>query len=414
MLGFAEAERHPMEHAQLRVRRLSTSAFETLWSIAASMPGRWRRIFRPSSTKAGMRQRAAQASHSSSIVSEMHALAPDRETELLFHQVRAIERRVRLRDLGELALLAAREVLGVLPERETRPLQLCCACSVMPASARRVPDLASHLVEGVGRPLHDMEAVDAQRRAGGTVPATTSAIHSAPSAETTVILSHRSSPRRSKKPRRVFLSRPTAAQTSRPESWSTTTVRVSVPALVADLVDPDPRQAVEGIVRGPSVSDDPGDDRADGPPGDAHQLGDRGLRRVGDEPGNLVVEVPGVARAVAGPRHLGDGRAVRRAVHPGRVGLEEALNGPEVETPPPPPSLALVIAGCTHPAPTAPPLGRPPRSHMDDDDVRLRVDLHVLDHRRLVDTDASAATRRHRATPFSSPRLREPQDSSET
>ena len=97
-------------------------SFETLCSIAASMPGRWRRIFRPSSTKAGMRQRAAQENHSSSIVRD-HALVPDRETELLFEEVGAIEGSVRFRDLGEFPSLAARQILRVLPQREARPFR---------------------------------------------------------------------------------------------------------------------------------------------------------------------------------------------------------------------------------------------------------------------------------------------------
>ena len=113
---------------------------------------------------------------------------------------------------------------------------------------------------------------------------------------------------------------------------------------------------------------------------------------VGDEPGDLVVEVPGVTRAVAGPGHLGDGRAVGRAVHPRRVGLEEALHGPEVERPPPSTALALVITRSTDPAPSTTTLCRSPRSHEDDDRVLLFIGLNVFDHRRLVDTDASAAT----------------------
>ena len=55
--------------------------------------------------------------------------------------------------------------------------------------------------------------------------ATTLPIHSAPSAERRLILAQRSLPSRSKDPFSVFLSRPTAAQTRRPESWSTTTVK---------------------------------------------------------------------------------------------------------------------------------------------------------------------------------------------
>jgi hypothetical protein len=84
--------------------------------------------------------------------------------------------------------------------------------------------------------------------------------------------------------------------------------QVPVAALVADLVDADAAQTTEGIVRRASIPDDAGDDRADRAPGDAHQVRDSGLRGVGDEPGDLVVEVPGVARAVPRPGDLGDRR----------------------------------------------------------------------------------------------------------
>ena len=64
-----------------------------------------------------------------------------------------------------------------------------------------------------------------QRVAFGARSATTVAIHPAPSALTREICSDRSSPSRSKNPLSVSLSRPTAAHTSRPVSWSTTMVR---------------------------------------------------------------------------------------------------------------------------------------------------------------------------------------------
>lgn len=54
---------------------------------------------------------------------------------------------------------------------------------------------------------------------------TTSPIHSAASALTRRISAQRRSPSASKKALRVFLSWPLAAHTSRPESWSTTTVK---------------------------------------------------------------------------------------------------------------------------------------------------------------------------------------------
>ena len=59
----------------------------------------------------------------------------------------------------------------------------------------------------------------------GQRSATISAIQSAWSADTWVIAAQRSGPSRSKNVRSVARSRPGAAHTSRPVSWSTTTVR---------------------------------------------------------------------------------------------------------------------------------------------------------------------------------------------
>ena len=160
-----------------------------------------------------------------------------------------------------------------------------------------------------------------------------------------------------------------------------------MPLLVADLVDPDADEAVEGVVGGPAVGHHPVDDRTDRPPGDPHQLTDRRLGGVGDQPGHLVVEEPGVPGSVAGPGHLGDGRAVLGTVHPRGVGLEEALHRPEIERPPVAPALALVIAGSTHPAAPTPALGRTPRPHVDHHGFGLLVEVDLLDHRRPVDTE---------------------------
>lgn len=54
---------------------------------------------------------------------------------------------------------------------------------------------------------------------------TTVAIHDVASALTSVIWAQRSVPSTSKKRRSVFRSRPGAAQTNLPASWSTTTTR---------------------------------------------------------------------------------------------------------------------------------------------------------------------------------------------
>ena len=163
-----------------------------------------------------------------------------------------------------------------------------------------------------------------------------------------------------------------------------------LPALVADLVDADAREVRERVTGRPAVSDDPCDDRSDAAPGDPHELCDRLLWRVRDEPGHLVVEVLGVPGAVAGPGDLGDRHPVGRAVDPRRVRLEVAAHDAQVERAPPPAPFSLVISRGTDPAAPAPALGRPPRTDAHDDRILLLCDLDPLDHGRLVDTDDPA------------------------
>ena len=120
--------------------------------------------------------------------------------------------------------------------------------------------------------------------------------------------------------------------------------QVAVPALVGDLVDPDPAQPIEAVHDGVDIGVDPGDDRPDGPPCDPQELAHRRLRRAHGEPGGQVIEVPGVAGVVPGPRDRGDGRPVRSALDPGGVGLEEHLRRPEIQGPPPSTAFTVVVA----------------------------------------------------------------------
>jgi hypothetical protein len=53
---------------------------------------------------------------------------------------------------------------------------------------------------------------------------------------------------------------------------------------------------------------------------------------------------------MAGPRHLRDHHPVTLAAHPGRVGLQEAERGREIQRPPPPATVALIVSRAAPPA----------------------------------------------------------------
>ena len=119
--------------------------------------------------------------------------------------------------------------------------------------------------------------------------------------------------------------------------------QITVPALVGDLVDPDPAQALEPIDGRVDVRVDAGDDRADGAPRDPQQLHHRALRCAHRQPSRHIVEVASVARAVTCPRHRGNRHAVRAAPNSRRGRFEEHLRRAEIERTPPTSTLTQVV-----------------------------------------------------------------------
>ena len=92
------------------------------------------------------------------------------------------------------------------------------------------------------------------------------------------------------------------------------------------------------------VGPDPGDDRPDGAPRDAHQLRHRALRAHRGQPRHRLIEAQRVPGAMPRPRHRRDHHTVHRAGHPRRVGLDHRPHRAQIQRPPPPPSLARVVA----------------------------------------------------------------------
>jgi hypothetical protein len=80
--------------------------------------------------------------------------------QVLLEQVGREQRLVGALDLAQPGLLAGREVLGVLPQREARALEVTRELALA-RLAGLVSDLAADLIERVGGELDDVEWVDA-------------------------------------------------------------------------------------------------------------------------------------------------------------------------------------------------------------------------------------------------------------
>ena len=115
-------------------------------------------------------------------------------------------------------------------------------------------------------------------------------------------------------------------------------------ALVGDFVDPDPAQSVQPVNRRVDVGVDARHDRPDRAPRDAQQFHHRTLGGAHRQPGREIVEVAGVAGAVAGPRHRRDRHPMITAPDPRRVGLEKHFRGAQIECSPPATTGTEVIA----------------------------------------------------------------------
>src|SRR5262249_13863267 len=93
--------------------------------------------------------------------------------------------------------------------------------------------------------------------------------------------------------------------------------------------------------------------------------------------------MPGV---VARPRNLDHRRTVLGAVHPRRVGLQEHLDHPQVQRPPPPPALTLVKPAGPAGAPAPPLPGALAGTYMGYQSPGLVVELDPL-HHGVFDTE---------------------------
>jgi len=258
----------------------------------------------------------------------------------------------------------------------------------LPGATGGVPGLATYLVEGLGGPPHDMKRIRALLRGRATfsdhgrdpVRAVGTDVGQLGAALGTQNIEERT--QRGPVPPRCGPHQPATVVV---DDHS----QVLVSALVGDLVDPDPTQALEPVEPGVQVGPHPGHDRAHGAPGDPHQFGDRGLRALGRQPRHLLIEDPGMAGSVSGPGHDRDCRPVLGAVHPWRVRLEHDPDRAQIQTPPPATPLTGVIPRSTAPAPAAPVTTALPGPDMGYQQLPCLIELDVL-HNRLLDAQKGA------------------------
>ncbi len=162
--------------------------------------------------------------------------------------------------------------------------------------------------------------------------------------------------------------------------------QILVPTLVGDLINPDPLQVGELVMKFAGVIPDSGDDRPDGAPRDPHQLGDRGLRCLSRQLGNVRVEVMGMTGLVSGPRNGCDRDTVDTAGHPRRVGFQVDLDRPGIQrTPALPPTAEVVSRTPTTARPASVP-HRPGWPDRDDQNPGVVTHFHGLDN-RFLDTE---------------------------
>jgi hypothetical protein len=248
-------------------------------------------------------------------------------------------------------------------------------------AARLVPDLAPDLVEGGGGPGDDVEGVHA---AGGLGAAPGDHVGD-PGGGVRAHLLDLPAALGAQLVEEAFQGRLVAARPN-PDQLPAIVVddhdQVALASPVGDLVDPDPAQAGQPITTAFSVRGDAGDDGAHAAPGDTHEFSDGGQVAARDQPGHLVLERPAEAAALPGPGHGGHHHAVPPAADSGRRRLQVGGGGAQVQHPPAPDSVALVVAGAALVADSAAPL-LPAAQPDRDGQVPLRIELHRL-YRRPV------------------------------
>src|SRR2546430_157573 len=292
--------------------------------------------------------------------------------QLLLEKVGAEQRLVDASDPAQLALLPGAEVLGVLPERPARALELA-SMGVVTAVAGLVPDLTSNLVEGPGGPGHGVEGIEADDRVragaanhvgdpGGAVGADVGDAQAAATAEGQEEAGQGG----------------LVAALGGPDQATPLVVdhhrQIALALAEGDLIDAQPTQSGELEVGPVQPPGDPLQDASHRAPGDPHQHGHGRLRALHCQPGDLVLEGPCEPAAGRGPGHVLDHHPVLGAAHAPDLGLHIGAERAEIERPPAPASARPVVPRADPPAVPAAAAALPAGEHLDEQPVIFQLD----------------------------------------
>ncbi len=268
--------------------------------------------------------------------------------QLLLEEVGAEEGTVGLLDLSERDSLVLGQVLGVLEDGVAGSLDGDCVAP-QAASACLVPDASSDLVDGIGRPLHDVEGVHAHLGLGAALADDVlighAGVHadeldgSAPlgpegveeGIERNLVL--------------AFVGEEEAARVVIDDDRE-----VAMAATIADLIDPDALDAGKEIAVGSSLAGHALDDAADGPPDDPEQAPHGGLVGARREPRDGIFEVPRKLGTWSGPGDMLDPDPVLGAGHACPRSFDACGEEAKIERPPLAPPFTAIVTRTLPPA----------------------------------------------------------------
>ncbi len=161
--------------------------------------------------------------------------------------------------------------------------------------------------------------------------------------------------------------------------------QILVATLVGDLINPNPSQVGERVIKLVRVIPYSGNDRPHRTPRDPHQLGDRSLRRLSRQPGDLRIEVMGMTGMVSGPRNSRNRHTMNPTRHPRRVGFQIHLNRPAIKATPAAPSHPRVVSRAALLTDPAPVLYRSCGPDPGQQNPSFLVELDAF-HNRFLDT----------------------------